>query len=131
LVCGQHNTKALNSVEVIAEPDLGLPVLIYRENTMSTFKDDTMHVLETTIEKYGTAGDTCTESAIRDLLTDLRRYCDMHEIDFEDRLEGSLDVYLEAQEDPDDETSAPRLRDRGGTAHRVGGAPGQCTSPSE
>ena len=72
---------------------------------MPTFKDDTMHLLETTIDKYTTAGDTCTESAIRDLLTDLRHYCDQHEIDFNDRLEGSLDVYLEEQESSDDERS--------------------------
>ena len=65
---------------------------------MPTFKGDTMHVLETTIEKYGTAGDTCAESAIRDLLADLRHYCDQHEIDFDDSLGGSLDVYLEEQE---------------------------------
>jgi hypothetical protein len=65
---------------------------------MPTYKDDTMHLLEATIEKYGTAGETSTESAIRDLLTDLRHYCDQHEIDFDDSLEGSLDVYLEEQE---------------------------------
>ena len=69
---------------------------------MPTFKDDTMNVLETTIENYGTAGETSTESAIRDLLTDLRHYCDQHEIDFDDSLEGSLDVYLEEQESADD-----------------------------
>jgi len=68
---------------------------------MPTFKDDTMHVLEATIDKYGTAGETSTESAIRDLLTDLRHYCDQHEIDFDDSLEGSLDVYLEEQESAD------------------------------
>ena len=72
---------------------------------MPTFKDDTMHVLEKTIDKYGTAGDTCTESAIRDLLTDLRHYCDQHEIDFDYSLEGSLDVYLEEQESADNERS--------------------------
>ena len=68
---------------------------------MPTYKSDTMHVLEATIEKYGTAGETSTESALRDLLTDLRHYCDQHEIDFEDCLEGSLDVYLEEQESAD------------------------------
>ena len=72
---------------------------------MPTFKDDTMKILEATIEKYGTAGDTCTEFAIRDLLTDLRHYCDQHEIDFDDSLEGSLDVYLEEQESASDEVS--------------------------
>ena len=65
---------------------------------MPSFKDDTMHLLEATIEKYGTAGETSTESAIRDLLTDLRHFCDQREIDFEDCLEGSLDVYLEEEE---------------------------------
>ena len=65
---------------------------------MRTFKRDTVHVLEATIEKYGTAGEMSTESAIRDLLTDLRHYCDEHEIDFDDSLGGSLDVYLEEQE---------------------------------
>ena len=65
---------------------------------MPTLKDDTMYLLEATIEKYGTAGDTCTESAIRDLLTDLRFYCDQHEIDFDFSLEGSLDVYLEEKD---------------------------------
>ena len=73
---------------------------------MPTFKDDTMHLLETTIDKYGTAGDTCAEAAIRDLLTDLRHYCDQHEIDFDYSLEGSLDVYLEEQESADNEQSA-------------------------
>ena len=73
---------------------------------MPSFKDDTMHLLETTIEKYGTAGETSTESAIRDLLTDLRHFCDQHEIDFEDCLEGSLDVYLEEQESAGNERSA-------------------------
>ena len=72
---------------------------------MPTFKDDTMHVLEATIEEYGTAGETSTESAIRDLLTDLRHYCDQHEIDFENGLEGRLDVYLDGQESADSERS--------------------------
>jgi hypothetical protein len=75
------------------------------------FKDETMYVLETTIEKYGTPGDTGTESAIRDLLTDLRHYCDEHEIDFEDRLEGSLDVYLEEQESVDNERAGVDCQD--------------------
>ena len=65
---------------------------------MPSFKDDTMRLLVATIEKYGTAGETSTESAIRDLLTDLRHFCDQREIDFEDCLEGSLDVYLEEEE---------------------------------
>jgi hypothetical protein len=72
---------------------------------MPSFKDDTMHLLEATIEKYGTAGETSTESAIRDLLTDLRHYCDQHEIDFENGLEGSLDVYLDGKESADSERS--------------------------
>ena len=72
---------------------------------MPIFKDDTMHLLEATIEKYGTAGETSTESAIRDLLTALRHYCDQYEIDFEDCLEGSLDVYLEKQECAENERS--------------------------
>jgi hypothetical protein len=63
-----------------------------------------MHVLEATVEKYGIAGETSTESAIRDLLTDLRHLCDQHEIDFDDRLEGSLDVYQEEQESADTKT---------------------------
>jgi len=75
------------------------------DSTMPAFKNDTMHRLETTIEKYGTTGETSTESAIRDLLTDLRHYCDRHEIAFEDCLEGSLDVYLEEQESADNERS--------------------------
>ena len=65
------------------------------------FEDDTMHVLESAIEKYATDCETTTESAVRDLLTDLRHYCDQHEIDFDDRLEGSLEVYLEEQDDCD------------------------------
>jgi hypothetical protein len=72
---------------------------------MLTLKTDTMHLLESAIEQYGMAGDTCAEFAIRDLLTDLRHYCDQHEIDFDDRLEGSLDVYLEEQERVDNENS--------------------------
>ena len=63
---------------------------------MFSFLEDSS--IETTIEKYGAAGETSTEFAIRDLLTDLRHFCDQHEIDFDDRLEGSLDVYLEEQE---------------------------------
>ena len=78
---------------------------------MPTYKSDTMHVLEATIEHYGTAGETSTESAIRDLLTDLRHYCDQHEIDFDDSLEGSLDVYLEEQESADDEGSEADCQD--------------------
>ena len=78
---------------------------------MPTFKDDTMHVLEATIEKYGTAGETSTESAIRDLLTDLRHYCDHHEIAFEDCLDGSLDVYVEEQESADSERSDSDCQD--------------------
>jgi hypothetical protein len=58
---------------------------------------------EATIEKYGAAGEASTESAIRDLLTDLRHYCDQKQIDFDDSLEGSLDVYLEEQESADNE----------------------------
>jgi hypothetical protein len=82
-----------------------------RGEIMSLFKDDRMHVLEATIEKYGTNGDTGTEAAISDLLTDLRHYCDEHEIDFEDRLEGSLDVYLEEQESADNERSGVDCQD--------------------
>jgi len=70
---------------------------------MPTFEKDTMQLLETTIEKYGAAGETSTESAIRNLLTDLRHYCDQQQIDFDDSLEGSLDVYLEEQESADNE----------------------------
>ena len=77
---------------------------------MPIFKDDTMHLLEATIEKYGTAGETSTESAIRDLLTDLRHYCDHHEIAFEDCLDGSLDVYMEEQESA--ESDGPEFDDR-------------------
>jgi hypothetical protein len=68
---------------------------------MTTLKENAMHVLETTIEKYGTARETSTESGVRELLADLRHYCDQHEIDFDDCLEGSLDVYLGEQEDAD------------------------------
>lgn len=64
-----------------------------------------MHLLEATIDKYGTAGETSTESAIRDLLTDLRHYCDQHEIDFDYSLEGSREKYLEEQESADDKGS--------------------------
>ena len=64
-----------------------------------------MHLLIATLEKYGTGGETSTESAIRDLLTDLRHYCDQREIDFEDCLEGSLDAYVEEQESTDSERS--------------------------
>jgi hypothetical protein len=78
---------------------------------MPTYKDDTMHLLEATIEKYGTAGETSTESAIRDLLTDLRHYCDHHEIAFEDCLDGSLDVYVEEQESADSERSDSDCQD--------------------
>ena len=78
---------------------------------MPIFKDDTMHLLEATIEKYGTAGETSTESAIRDLLTDLRHYCDHHEIAFEDCLDGSLDVYVEEQESADNERSGVDCED--------------------
>ena len=78
---------------------------------MPTFKNHTMHLLETTIEKYGTAGETSTECAIRDLLTDLRHFCDQQEIDFDDSLEGSLDVYLEEQESADKERSEVDCRD--------------------
>jgi hypothetical protein len=78
---------------------------------MPMFKDDTVHVLIATIEKYGTGGETSTESAIRDLLTDLRHYCDEHEIDFDDRLEGSLDVYLDEQESAGNERSEVDCQD--------------------
>ena len=78
---------------------------------MPIFKDDTMHLLVATIEKYGTAGETSTESAIRDLLTDLRHYCDHHEIAFEDCLDGSLDVYVEEQESADNERSGVDCED--------------------
>ena len=69
---------------------------------MPIFKSQTMHLLETTIEKYGTAGETSTESAIRGLLTDLRHFCDQHELDFDDSLEGSFAVFLEEQESADE-----------------------------
>ena len=74
---------------------------------MPTFKDDTMKILETTIDKYGTTGDTCTESAIRDLLTDLRHYYDQHEIGFEDCLEGALMYISKSRKAP--RTMAPNL----------------------
>ena len=65
---------------------------------MQHLRDDTMHVLESAIEKYAAADEATTESAVRDLLADVRHYCDLHEIDFEERLEGSLDLYLEEQD---------------------------------
>ena len=79
-----------------------LGAVLGRKSNMPIFKSQTMHLLETTIEKYGTAGETSTESAIRDLLTDLRHFCDQHEIDFDDRLEGSFAVFLEEQENADE-----------------------------
>ncbi len=61
--------------------------------------------LEAAIEKYEAAGATSTESAIRDLLTDLRHSCDRRGVNFDDPLEGSLDVYMEECElnDSDEE----------------------------
>ena len=70
---------------------------------MTTLKENAMHILESTIERYEAAGESCTESAIRDLFTGLRHYCDQREIDFEGCLEGSLDAHLEEQEDAGDE----------------------------
>src|ERR1035441_2243495 len=68
--CRAARRGGLNSAEAVTEPDHELlGAALSRNNTMPTFKDATMHLLETTIDKYGTAGDTCTESAIRDLLT--------------------------------------------------------------
>ena len=40
--------------------------------------------------------DGCgTADAVRDLLTDLRHFCDARRIDFYQKLDGSYDVYLE------------------------------------
>ena len=60
---------------------------------------DAMRLLEKAISEYQTTIATNTESAIRDLLTDLRHICDQRIIDFDDCLEGSLDAYFQEQKD--------------------------------
>src|ERR1022692_4325849 len=112
LSSGQHDATDLNSAEAVTKPDQEwLGAVLEGKSTMPMLNEDTMHLLEKTIDKYGTAGDTCTEFAIRDLLTDLRHFCDQHEVDFDVSLEGSLDVYLEEQESADNERSDFSCRD--------------------
>jgi hypothetical protein len=69
-----------------------------KENNMSIVQTNTMHVLDGAVHKYEDIGETSTECAVRDLLTDLRHYCDLHDIDFDERSEGSLEVYLEEKD---------------------------------
>ena len=48
-----------------------------------------MHLLEGAVQKYEDIGETSAECAVRDLLTDLRHYCDLHNIDFDEHFEGT------------------------------------------
>jgi len=51
------------------------------------------------VESYEKEQGTDTSSAVRDLLTDLRHYCDAKGIDMYVLLDGSYQVYLEEKEE--------------------------------
>jgi hypothetical protein len=62
---------------------------------MSTPQNNSMRLLDAALHKYEAIGRSNIEFAISNLLTDLRHYCDDHDIDFDDRVEESLDVFLD------------------------------------
>lgn len=45
-----------------------------------------------------TCGDN-EQSTLRDLLTDIRHFSDIHDLDFHKALDGSYEVYLEEKEE--------------------------------
>jgi hypothetical protein len=49
------------------------------------------------------------QTAIRDLLTDIRHYCDAKRLDFDAALEGSYDVYCDERYDDDFPTAIKRV----------------------
>ena len=57
------------------------------------------NALITTILKYKDAGSsdnrTANRTAVRDILTDILRYCDEEAIEFPEVLEGATEVYNE------------------------------------
>jgi hypothetical protein len=65
-----------------------------REIAMQISRSDTMYLLEKAISGYESKG-AAAELAVRQLLTDLRHYCDRRDIDIEDPLEDSLEAFLE------------------------------------
>ena len=44
------------------------------------------------------ADDSDTDSALRDLLTEIRHYCEAKNIDLNERLDASYEVYLEEKQ---------------------------------
>jgi hypothetical protein len=55
--------------------------------------------LKTIIKEQQEKDGSDRQSAVRDLLTDVRHLCDNEKIDFYEALRGSYDVYLEEKKD--------------------------------
>lgn len=71
---------------------------------MRHFRSSTILLLEKTIAEYMSGDDGLPkEVAVRDILTDLRHYCELNDVDLDDRPEASLDVYLDEREDAGDD----------------------------
>lgn len=66
---------------------------------MKTHQQVSLKVLAPVVKQYEADGAS-EEAAVRDLLTDIRHYCQAKRLDFYQALDGSYDVYCdERQED--------------------------------
>jgi hypothetical protein len=78
---------------------MGTTPLMNAEN-METHQETSVKDLAPAIEQYKADG-VGEQSAIRDLLTDIRHYCDAKRLDFHTALDGSYDVYCDERYDDD------------------------------
>lgn len=71
---------------------------------MRDFRSGTLPLMERAIGGYiKTGGGISKESAVRDVLSDLRHYCELNDVEFDEQLEASLDLYLEEREGAGDD----------------------------
>ena len=71
---------------------------------MPNFRGGTLLLVEKAISGYIKTGSGISkESAVRDALSDLRHYCELNDVDFDDQLAASLDLYLEEREGAGDD----------------------------
>ena len=71
---------------------------------MPDFRSSTLPLLEKAIGAYiKTGGGITKASAVRDVLSDLRHYCELNDVDFDEQLDSSLDLYLEEREGAEDD----------------------------
>ena len=71
---------------------------------MPNFRSGTLPLMEKAIGGYIKAGGGISKgSAVRDVLTDLRHYCELNDVDFDEQSESSLDLYLEDRDGAGDD----------------------------